>query len=269
MRPWKAAAQIIRPSMTGALVTSATRSSSVAPFGRATVPSQSGAPFSALTAISLPPGKPAKTYFSTPPGWPSRAGTGGCSDADRATCACRWPGHRRPAGDRHCARSPGQRSPPAAQRSRCSPWLSTTGCRRPWKGEHIALRRAHDEHPRIGADAARERLFGLDSPDRLPSSRRTTVPSRAATYTDDADHGRNKGVVAALLPTPSSQSTRRRRCLDRLQLGHLRPAAGKWIQCVERRTAGQHHRQQAPAKQVARHQPDSPSASSFSCSDSR
>ncbi|EXI68286.1 MAG: hypothetical protein AW07_04420 [Candidatus Accumulibacter sp. SK-11] len=49
-------------------MTSATRSSSVAPFGSATVPSQSGAPLSRLTAISLPPGKPTKTYFSTTSG---------------------------------------------------------------------------------------------------------------------------------------------------------------------------------------------------------
>ena len=42
---------------------SATRSSSVLPLGKATVPSHSAAPLAVLTAISLPPGKPAKTYL--------------------------------------------------------------------------------------------------------------------------------------------------------------------------------------------------------------
>ena len=56
---------VVLPLIAGELVTSATRSSSVAPLGKATVTSHTAAPLLFAIATSLPPGNPASVTLPT------------------------------------------------------------------------------------------------------------------------------------------------------------------------------------------------------------
>jgi hypothetical protein len=165
-RPWNAAAQTMLPLIAGELVTSATRSSSVAPLGRATVTSHTAAPLLLAIATSLPPGNPASVTLptgSTPHVGTQRQGrstalihpaplaVGGIESEDPRIAGAddrETIGHRR-----------------RRQHLRTHPRLPCLATGGRFEGQHFALGCADHHQLAVAADAARKRLAGADAPD--------------------------------------------------------------------------------------------------------